>query len=80
MGVSYGDPLQEIHVVDLDNELIEANKCKERNIICILTLAVTLNSSIEYSEQYLSNGLGFYSANVYHYEISEAWPVLGLKQ
>lgn len=80
MGVSYGDPLQEIHIVDIDDNLIQRFQCKERNIICIVTLSVTLNNSVEYSEEYLYQGLGYYSANTYQYDISTIYPIMKLKQ
>lgn len=43
-------------------------------------MAVTLNSSIEYSSDFIRNGLGYYSANTYQYDISPSWPILKLKQ
>lgn len=80
MGVSYGDPLQEIHVVDIDEDILESMKCRTAKVVCVVTLAVVLNASVEYSSQYVSQGFLYYSSNIYQYDISQQWPLLRLKQ
>lgn len=78
--VSYGNPLQEQHIVDISMDDVEALKCKQPHMVCIATFTVALNSSVQYSSQYLYSGLGYYSSNTYQYDISPTWPILSLSQ
>ena len=49
-------------------------------IVCIVTISVVLNTSVEYSWQFLDEGYLYYSANTYQYTISQSEPILALKQ
>lgn len=68
--MSYGDPLQKLHIVNLQQSLIEDHQCKEGKFICVATFTVVLNESVEYSQQYLSKGVAHFSANTYENSIS----------
>lgn len=62
--------MSEIHVVDVDEGVLEGRGCRKERVVCVVTVSVFVNGSVEYSAQYVSKGLLYYSSNTYQYHIS----------
>ena len=66
-GVSTGNPLSAIHIVTISKEILNSNNCYGDRQLCLITLSVYPNPNVEYSNQYLQTGVGYYSGNSYWY-------------
>jgi len=64
---STGNPLRNVHIIQIENDLLKAKDCRNRNSLCVVALSLYPNLNVEYNMNYLKGGIGFVSSNTYQY-------------
>jgi hypothetical protein len=64
---STGNPLRNVHIIQIDSKLLDSKDCRNRNSLCIVALSLYPNLSVEYNMNYFKGGIGFVSSNTYQY-------------
>lgn len=68
-GYYFSDPLRSISVITFDESVLRAKGCQNPSSLCVATLTIYGNLRVEYSQEYILEGLGYYSSSSFSYSL-----------